>query len=114
MKTAIRVIFISVCSASLCSTATASQPGDCRIVRDGARVELQWPFFVLGLDTQAGLRANGWESRLTGQRVSLGDGPELEAELGDRLTLAECRMPVPRTLLSEKCRAMTFREAVVR
>jgi hypothetical protein len=60
----------------------AAEENGCRVVQKGTGVELQSPFFVFRLDLRAGLRAEGWEDRLTGRRVSLGGGPELEVDLG--------------------------------
>jgi hypothetical protein len=54
----------------------------CRVARQGQRVELQSPFFVLRLDTSAGLHAAAWQNRLTGRTISLGNGPELEFDIG--------------------------------
>jgi hypothetical protein len=54
----------------------------CRAVQQGKRLELCSPFFVFRLDTVAGLRAESWENRLTGRKISLGGGPELEFDIG--------------------------------
>jgi hypothetical protein len=54
----------------------------CRVVQQEKRVELCSPFFAFRLDTAAGLRAESWENRLTGRKLSLGNGPELECEIG--------------------------------
>ena len=48
-----------------------------------ARVELRSPFFIYQLDRQSGLRAESWENRLTGQTITLGNGPELDVDLGE-------------------------------
>ncbi len=64
---------------------TLAQPGDrsdCRVLREGTRVELHSPYFVFRLDTTSGLRAQSWENRLTDHTLSLGNGPELEFDLG--------------------------------
>ncbi|MCY2986705.1 MAG: hypothetical protein NTY19_02440 [Planctomycetota bacterium] len=52
------------------------------MVQQDKRVELCSPFFVFRLDTAAGLRAETWENRLTGRKLSLGGGPELEFDIG--------------------------------
>jgi hypothetical protein len=68
---------------ALCLEASeAAETQDCRIVREKARVELHSPFFVFRLDTAAGLRAVSWENRLTGRTLPLGNGPELEFDIG--------------------------------
>ncbi len=54
----------------------------CRVVQQEKQVELGSPFFAFRLDTAAGLRAESWENRLTGRKLSLGNGPELEFDLG--------------------------------
>ena len=54
----------------------------CRVVRRENRVELCSPFFVFRLDTSVGLRAESWVNGLTGRKISLGNGPELEFDLG--------------------------------
>ncbi len=65
-------------------TATAGQAdrSNCRIVREGDAVEISSPFFAYRLTTGSGLRAEAWENRLTGRKVSLGNGPELEVDIG--------------------------------
>ena len=63
------------------SAEPASTPV-CRVVRQGTQVELHSPYFVLRLDTTSGLRAHSWKNRLTGRTMSLGDGPELEFDIG--------------------------------
>jgi hypothetical protein len=37
---------------------------------------------VLHLDTASGLRAVAWENRLTGRKISVSNGPELEFDIG--------------------------------
>ena len=54
----------------------------CRVVQQEKRVELCSPFFAFRLDTAAGLRAESWENRLTGRKLALGNGPELEFDIG--------------------------------
>ncbi|MEN6450384.1 MAG: hypothetical protein ABFC96_07835 [Thermoguttaceae bacterium] len=51
-------------------------------MQQGKLVELCSPFFVFRLDTTAGLRAQSWENRLAGQTLKLGDGPELDIDIG--------------------------------
>ena len=74
---------IGVSILCLTSFARADEPDECRAVRDGSRVELRSPFFSFHLDTRAGLRAEAWENRLSGHKISLGNGPELEVDLGE-------------------------------
>ena len=54
----------------------------CRVVQQGNRVELWSPSFVFRLGTATGLRAVSWENRLTGRKLALGNGLELEFDLG--------------------------------
>jgi len=54
----------------------------CRVVQRGKQVELCSPSFVFRLNTVSGLRAQSWTNLLTGRTVELGDGPELEIDLG--------------------------------
>ena len=54
----------------------------CRTVQEGKRLVLCSPYFVFRLDTAAGLRAESWENRLTGRKISLGGGPELGFDIG--------------------------------
>ena len=54
----------------------------CRVVQQGKQLELRSPFFVFCLDAAAGLRARSWENRLAAQTLTLGDGPELEIDIG--------------------------------
>ncbi|MFH1920406.1 MAG: hypothetical protein ABIP48_11040, partial [Planctomycetota bacterium] len=72
------------CTHLVCSRSSAESVGQqaCRVVQQESRVELHSPFFVFRLDTRAGLQAESWENRITGQTISLGGGPELEVDLG--------------------------------
>ena len=62
------------------SAEPASREG-CHVSRQGDRVELCSPLFVVRLDTSAGLRAQAWENRVTGRTLQLGRGPELELDI---------------------------------
>ncbi len=64
------------------SSAEPAGEQGCRVVQEGKHVELRSPLFVFRLDTTAGLRARWWENRLTGRKISLGDGAELELDIG--------------------------------
>ncbi len=64
------------------SAAEADGQQACRVVQQGKRVELHSPFFVFRLDAAAGLQAQSWENRLSGRMLKLGDGPELEMDIG--------------------------------
>jgi hypothetical protein len=80
-----RLVFRSVILAWMWfpfSTEAAAEESECRVVQKATGVELQSPSFVFRLDLRTGLRAEGWEDRLTGRRISLGGGPELEVDLG--------------------------------
>ena len=47
------------------------------------KVELRTPRFVFTLDASDGLRAESWENLLTGTKLSLGMGGELELDIGE-------------------------------
>ena len=70
---------------------------DCRVVQQNKRLELCSPFFVFRLDTEASLRAESWENRLTGRTLALGHGPELELDIG----LPEGPLETPQLEVSE-------------
>jgi len=75
-------VWLSVVLAA-CVWPRHAQGGEpCRVVQQEKRIELCSPFFVFCLDTAAGLRAQSWENRLTGRTLCLGNGPELEFDLG--------------------------------
>ena len=69
-------------TAGLAAMAHAGDGPDCRVQRAGKCVELCSPFFVFRLDAASGLRAQSWQNRLTGHAHPLGNGPELELDLG--------------------------------
>jgi len=54
----------------------------CRVFGQGAVVELHSPFFVYRLRTEDGLRAASWENRITGRTLNLGNGAEVEFDIG--------------------------------
>jgi hypothetical protein len=56
--------------------------GTCRVVRKDGEVVLESPAFVFRLDTAEGLRAESFENRLTGRKISLGLGAEVDLDLG--------------------------------
>jgi hypothetical protein len=51
-------------------------------------IELRSTCFVFRLNTVKGLSAESWENRLTGRRVALGGGPELELDIGENEQVA--------------------------
>jgi hypothetical protein len=57
------------------------QPSSCVVVR-GETVELRGPTFEMVLSTAGQLRAVSWKNRLTSRALSLGDGPEVEFDIG--------------------------------
>ena len=73
------------CLLCLIASPAIAEPADredCCVIRKGDLVELRSPAFVFCLKASSGLRAQWWENRLTGRRVTLGDGPELGADVG--------------------------------
>ena len=60
-----------VSAATSCSTQIA-----------GARVTLESPAFAFALDVADSLRAVAWENRLTGRTLNLGNGTEVEFDIG--------------------------------
>ena len=71
---------LCVAFAAVSATAAVSP---CQVVQKGTRFELHSPFFVYRLDTADGLKAQSFENRLTKRSISLGNGAELEVDLGD-------------------------------
>ena len=98
-----RVVAIAVSLATVIQLACGRASAEpaltpaCRVVRQGKQVELHSPCFVFRLDTASGLRAQSWENRLTGRTLSLGNGPELEFDLG----LPDNRLQTPRLEVSK-------------
>ena len=83
MKTRLLFGVVAALMTALClEVSEAAETQDCRIVRERTRVELHSPLFVFRLDTAAGLRAVSWENRLTGRNLPLGNGPEVEFDIG--------------------------------
>lgn len=62
------------------STPKLANP--CRVDVVGNRFSLTSPSFVFTLDSTDGLAAVTWENRLTGRTLSLGNGAELELDIG--------------------------------
>ncbi|MCU0873483.1 MAG: hypothetical protein MUE50_14170, partial [Pirellulaceae bacterium] len=63
-------------------TAKAGAELPCSVTASGTRATLQSPAFTFTLDTAEGLRAVSWENKLTGRKLSLGNGPEVELDIG--------------------------------
>ena len=76
------VVWLNIVLAACVWPMYARGEEGCRVVQQERRVELCSPFFTFRLDTAAGLRAESWENRLTGRKLSLGNGPELEFDIG--------------------------------
>jgi len=55
----------------------------CEVTRDGSKIELRSPSFAFVLDGEDGLRALSWQNKLTGRRISLGGGPEIDLDIGE-------------------------------
>jgi len=55
---------------------------DCSVTAAGKRVTLESSVFAFTLDTSDGLRAVSWENRLTGRKLNLGEGAEVELDIG--------------------------------
>jgi hypothetical protein len=60
------------------------------VVQQGPILELRSRSFVYRLDRSAALTAVAWENRLSGRKVSLGGGPELEVDVD----AAQARIPI--------------------
>jgi hypothetical protein len=54
----------------------------CSVVVHGGTVSLRSPSFDFTLSTGDGLRAVSWKNNLTGRTLSLGNGPEVDFDLG--------------------------------
>ena len=76
------VLIVGICLGGLSALEAIAKDTACRVVLEGTCVELRSPFFVFQLDTRSGLRAEAWENRLTGQTISLGNGSELDVDIG--------------------------------
>lgn len=79
---------------------TPAQPASillCRVEQQEKQVELHSPHSVFRLDITSGLRAVSWENRLTGHTLSLGNGLELEFDIG----LPDGPLETPRLEVSE-------------
>jgi len=78
-------IFCAAFAVGLLPVGSASAGQDqegCRVAINGRLVELRCPSQVLILDASARLQAVSWENRLSGTKLSLGNGPEVELEVG--------------------------------
>lgn len=53
----------------------------CSLLSDGATAELRSPSFVFTLNTSSGLRAESWTNLLTGTKLNLGRGLDLDFDL---------------------------------
>lgn len=62
--------------------ADPTRPLSSRVVVDGQNVSLQSPAFEFALSTKDQLRAVLWKNRVTGRALSLGNGPELDFDIG--------------------------------
>ncbi|MCX6910554.1 MAG: hypothetical protein NTY01_21270 [Verrucomicrobia bacterium] len=86
MKTALSVFFAAVLvPLAALRAAEPTKPRveeSCLAVADGARLTLRSPAFAFTLDTADGLRAVSWGNRLTGRTLSLGNGAEVEFDIG--------------------------------
>jgi hypothetical protein len=76
------VLLAGILFAGLAASVDAADETACRVVQEGTHVELRSPFFVFQLDTRSGLCAETWHNRLTGRTISLGNGPELDVDIG--------------------------------
>ncbi len=76
------ILLAILLSAGLTLAESAKSEKRCRVVQRGSQIKLNSPSFMFRLDTTNGLRAQSWENRQTGTALELGDGPELEADIG--------------------------------
>ncbi|GMW02391.1 MAG: hypothetical protein AMXMBFR84_35270 [Candidatus Hydrogenedentota bacterium] len=61
----------------------AAEPiNTCSTTVTDTRVTLESPAFSFGLDTSDGLRAMVWENRITGRKLSMGNGEEVGLDIG--------------------------------
>ncbi len=67
-----------------------------KIVKSGENYILESPFFEFCLDTRDGLRAVWWKNKLTGRKLNMGNGNEVEFTIG----LPGSRIIQPKTKLS--------------
>jgi len=83
LATTSRLVAAAV-AATVCVARAAEplNPPGAGVTLQGDVVELRSPFFVFRLNAAEGLRAQAWENRLTGRKLSLGGGAEVEFDIG--------------------------------
>jgi hypothetical protein len=64
------------------SCGFADESPSCRVVPTEGQVMIESPSLAFHLDTRDGLHATRWENRLAGTGIGLGNGPELEVDIG--------------------------------
>ena len=74
-------LFCLICLTDSLAAAEPPRREGCGAGRNGDLVQLRSPAFVFCLNVSSGLRAEWWENRLTGRRVTLG-GAELGVDVG--------------------------------
>ena len=84
LRNMVFTIGLAIPIGMVCARAPAAPAGeqDCHVVRQDNEVELRSPMFAFRLDTADGLRAEFCENRLTGRKISLGHGVELDVDIG--------------------------------
>ncbi len=73
---------LPIVAAEKRETNNAMLTNPCHVEVVGNRFSLTSPYFVFTLDSTDGLTAVTWENRLTGRKLSLGNGTELEFDIG--------------------------------
>jgi hypothetical protein len=84
-----RLVFLAgLATGTMVVTASPVRPDQpvsaniCSVRIAGKQVRLESPVFAFVLDTRDNLRAVSWENRLTGRKLALGNGAELELDIG--------------------------------
>jgi hypothetical protein len=80
MKMAFFIAAVFLISSSLVTAECARSA--CSIAVQGDDVTLRSPSFEFTLSTADGLRAVAWKNNLTGRTLNLGNGPEVDLDLG--------------------------------
>lgn len=98
MKINGKMLLLSLTLGLCTAVATAEESKSSSVVVQEKTVTLRSPSFEFTLSTADGLRAVSWKNRLTGHTLKLGNGPEVEFDLG----LPGQTLVTPKLLLKTK------------
>ncbi|MGH9611835.1 MAG: hypothetical protein ACRD4P_02000, partial [Bryobacteraceae bacterium] len=66
----------------VCLASWTAKAEPCTVIRSDQEVEIRSLKFAFRLSTANGLHAESWTNRMTGLRITLGSGPEIEFDIG--------------------------------